>query len=159
MTAGYSGTPLPRKLGIKPGHRLALVGAPAGFEVTLGALPDGVTLLARPWASLDVVVCFTTRRADLARRFAPMARALDPAGGLWVAWPKRASRVPTDLDENAVRAVGLEAGLVDNKVCAIDETWSGLRFVYRLADRPARTARPVRTARTAKAARSGAFAR
>ena len=133
--AGYSGTPLPKKLGIKPYARVAVLRAPDGFEATLGELPDGVRLRTRARGPLDVIVSFTDNARDLRRRFAALAGALDPAGGLWIAWPKRASGVATDLDENVVREVGLAAGLVDNKVCAIDETWSGLRFVIRLADR------------------------
>jgi hypothetical protein len=136
VTAGYSGTPLSRKLGIKPGHRLALLAAPPDFEATLGALPDGVALRRDGRATADVVVAFTTEAADLERRFPALARRIPPDGGLWIAWPKRASGVPTDLSENIVREIGLAVGLVDNKVCAIDETWSGLRFVYRLKDRP-----------------------
>ena len=127
--AGYSGTPLPKKLGIKPGQRVALLRAPDGFDATLGELPEDVALRRTARGPLDVIVSFTDSERDLRRRFAALARALDPAGGLWIAWPKRASGVPTDLDGNVVREVGLAAGLVDNKVCAIDETWSGLRFV------------------------------
>jgi hypothetical protein len=136
--AGYSGTPLARKLGIKPRHRVGLVQAPPGFADTLDGLPDDVMLRTdlRGPAPFDVLVFFTTDRAALARAFADLAQRLKPAGGLWVAWPKRASGVATDLTEDVVRAVGLEVGLVDNKVCAIDDTWSGLRFVWRLADRP-----------------------
>jgi hypothetical protein len=134
--AGYSGTPLPKKLGIRPGVRLGLIGAPDGFEATLGSLPDGVRVCGVARGPLDVMVAFFVERAALARRFSGLAGALDPAGGLWIAWPKRASGVTTDLTENAVREVGLSSGLVDNKVCAVDEVWSGLRFVYRLRDRP-----------------------
>ena len=133
---GYSGTPLPKKLGIKPGQRVALLRAPEGFDATLGELPEGVALRRTARGPLDVIVSFTDTQRDLRRRFTTLARALDPAGGLWIAWPKRASGVPTDLDGNIVREVGLAAGLVDNKVCAIDETWSGLRFVVRVEDRP-----------------------
>ncbi len=134
--AGYSGTPLVNKLGIKPDHQVALVNAPADFPSTLGRLPAGVMLHdgARGGAK-DVIVFFTTRLADLRKRFGGLAGQLTPAGGLWIAWPKKASGVPTDLTENVIRDVGLEAGLVDNKVCAVDETWSGLRFVIRLKDR------------------------
>jgi len=135
-TAGYSGTPLPRKLGIRDGTRVALVSPPQGFDNTLGALPPGVQLRRQVRGRLDMIVFFVTRRAELARRFGPMARALEPDGALWVAWPKKTSGVATDLVEQTVQEVGLDAGLVDNKVCAIDGTWSGLRFVYRLADRP-----------------------
>jgi len=136
--AGYSGTPLVKKLGIKADCHLALLNAPPGFDVTLGELPLGVesqnNLRGGPF---DVIVFFTDRRADLEARFASRAKHLSPAGGLWIAWPKQASGVATDLNESVVRTIGLDGGLVDNKVCAIDETWSGLRFVIRLQDRPA----------------------
>jgi hypothetical protein len=135
--AGYSGTPLPKKLGIKPGARVALVRAPDGFEKFLAPLPPDVVLRRQARAPLDVVVLFVTRRAELARRFPPLARALRPDGGLWVAWPKRASCVVTDLHFEPVQTIGLDSGLVDNKVCAIDEVWSALRFVRRVADRVA----------------------
>ncbi len=134
--AGYSGTPLPRKLGIVDGTRIALISAPKGFEATLGGLPPGVSVTQQARGRLDVILYFATRRRELERRFPVLARALVPAGGLWVGWPKRTSGVATDLTENVAREIGLTAGLVDNKVCAIDEIWSGLRFVYRLADRP-----------------------
>ncbi len=134
--AGYSGTPLPRKLGIKPEARLGLVGAPDGFDQVLGELPPGVSVRRRLQGSLDVIIAFFVARSELERRLPACKNALTPAGGLWVAWPKRSSGVATDLGEGAVRELGLATGLVDNKVCAIDATWSGLRFVYRLADRP-----------------------
>src|SRR5262249_46508183 len=127
-----------QKLGIKPGHRVALVGAPEGFAATLGDLPEGV-LLHRGVPGkgpFDVIVFFTDRRARLRQRFAALAARLTPSGGFWVAWPKKASGVATDLTEDLVREVGLDGGLVDNKVCAVDETWSGLRFVVRVQDRP-----------------------
>jgi len=133
---GYSGTPLPRKLGIKPGARLALVGAPDDFlESTLAPLPDAVEVRARARGPLDTIVFFTRSRAQLERRFGGLARALDPAGSLWIAWPKRASGVKTDLTEDTLRDVILPQGLVDTKVCAIDDTWSGLRFVIRKENR------------------------
>ena len=136
--AGYSGTPLPKKLGIGEGARLALVRAPDGFAAFLAPLlPNGVRVRSRLSGTLDVVLFFVTRRSELERRFAGMARALEPAGGLWIAWPKKTAGVATDLSENVVREIGLGNGLVDNKVCAVDDVWSGLRFVYRLADRPA----------------------
>jgi hypothetical protein len=136
-TAGYSGTPLPKKLGIREEARLALVGAvPPGFDRTLGRLPAGVEVRRRARGRSDVIVCFVTRRAELARRFPRLKRALDPDGGLWIAWPKRASGVVTDMTEDVVREIALPGGLVDNKVCAVDETWSGLRLVYRVGDRP-----------------------
>jgi hypothetical protein len=128
--AGYSGTPLPRKLGIKPGHRLLLVDAPHGFA--LDDLPDDV-VEARDEA--DVIVAFHTERAELAERLPALRRRMDKAAGLWIAWPKRASKVQTDLTEDVVRELALANMLVDNKVCAIDETWSGLRLVIRLKDR------------------------
>ena len=132
--AGYSATPLARKLGIKEGHRIAFPGAPGHFEGLLD-LPDGVALRARARGPLDVIVFFTTRRSELERRLPALRRALDPAGGLWIAWPKRASGVQTDITEDVARELGYENALVDNKVCAIDETWSGLRLVIRLRDR------------------------
>ena len=134
--AGYSGTPLHRKLGIKEGHRVAFPAAPAEFQVLLGELPDGVTVKARAAGPLDVIVFFTTRRAELERRLPALRRAMDPAAGLWIAWPKRSSGVETDMTEDVVRELGLANRLVDNKVCAIDETWSGLRLVIRVEDRP-----------------------
>ena len=136
--AGYSGTPLARKLGIREGSLVALLGAPEGFEAELAPLPDGVRLRRRLQRDLDVAVLFVTDRRRLEQRFGPAAAALQPAGGLWVAWPRRSSGVTTDLTENALREVGLPAGLVDNKVCAINECWSGLRFVIRRENRPRR---------------------
>jgi hypothetical protein len=132
--AGYSGTPLFKKLGIKPGGRLAVISAPDGFAIA--DLPDGIVAATTLRGKADVIVCFVTATSDLEKRFPKLKAALDPAGGLWIAWPKRTAGVKTDLSENPIRAIGLGAGLVDNKVCAIDETWSGLRFVVRLADRP-----------------------
>ena len=148
--AGYSGTPLPRKLGIKPGARLGLVRAPVDFAKALGELPPGVTARAVGLGrsqldvrdqldvrgQLDVIVCFARSRQDLARDLPALRERLDAAGGLWIAWPKKSSGVATDLTEAEVRASGLAVRLVDNKVCAIDDVWSGLRFVVRLADRP-----------------------
>ena len=133
--AGYSGTPLARKLGIKPGHRVLLRHAPDDFEATLGDLPEGAIVLRRARSACDVIVAFYDRGAKLEREFAKLAALLEPAGGLWLAWPKRSAGVATDLDGGVIRGVGLSFGLVDNKVCAIDETWSGHRFVIRLKDR------------------------
>ena len=134
--AGYSGTPLPKKLGIKAGHRVLVLGAPAGFAKTLGPLPDAVVTGTRAGGGpYDVVVCFVTGRAALARQFKALRQVLQPNGGLWAAWPKKASGVKTDVTEDTVRAVAFPLGLVDNKVCAIDETWSGLRCVIRLENR------------------------
>jgi hypothetical protein len=135
--AGYSGTPLSKKLGINEDAAVVLVNAPDDFELDLAPLPDGVSVRRRlAGRDLDVIILFVTVRADLERRFPAATRSLQPAGGLWVAWPKRASGQPTDITENVVREIGLASGLVDNKVCAITEVWSGLRFVVRLADRP-----------------------
>ena len=134
--AGYSGTPLPRKLGIKPGHRVLALGAPDGFAGgALGELPNCVALRTTARGKADVIVSFHDRRAELARRMPRLRELMEPAAGLWIAWPKRASGVPTDLTEDVVRELALEHRLVDNKVCAIDGTWSGLRLVIRLRDR------------------------
>lgn len=133
--AGYSGTPLPRKLGIRPGARVALLGAPAGARATLGELPEGARLLGRIAPDLDVIVLFADRLTDLRRRLPAARTAMRPDGGLWIAWPKRSSGVPTDLGDAVVRELGLSTGLVDNKVCAFDDTWSALRFVVRVRDR------------------------
>jgi Protein of unknown function (DUF3052) len=139
VMAGYSGTPLVKKLGINEGHWVVLIDAPVGFDGTLGELPKGVKVAreVRGKGAVDVVLLFTKSRKDLERRFMKVAAGLNPDGGLWVAWPKKASGVPTDMTENVVRDVALPKGLVDNKVCAIDDTWSGLRLVYRLENRPA----------------------
>jgi hypothetical protein len=135
--SGYSGTPLPRKLGIKPGHRVLLLRAPERFEdATLGALPDGVTVARTARGSADVIVAFFDRRAELERRMPALRERMEPAAGLWIAWPKRSSGLATDLTEDVVRELALANRLVDNKVAAIDATWSGLRLVIRLADRP-----------------------
>jgi hypothetical protein len=124
----YSATPLPKKLGIKEGSRVALQKAPAGFAERLGVKP-------KLRGEFDVAVLFATRQGELTRAFTPLARRLAPAGGLWVAWPKKASGVRTDLTFDSVQRTGLDAGLVDNKSCAIDDTWQALRFVIRLSDR------------------------
>jgi hypothetical protein len=131
MTAGYSGTPLVRKLGFKPGQRVAYIDAPDHFPALLGELPDGVDVRSGLRRPLDLVVCFVTERAALERRLPAVRPRLDPAGMLWIAWPKRSSGVVTDMTEDVVREVALPTGLVDTKVCAIDETWSGLRLVVR----------------------------
>lgn len=138
----YSSTPLARKLGIREGSRVLVAGAPAGFD--LGPLPPGVERLRRlgrgPRSArgLDVALLFVTRRAELSRRFAPIEAALEPNGRLWVAWPKKASKLDTDLTFEAVQRHGLAAGLVDNKSASIDDVFQGLQFVVRLEDRPAR---------------------
>jgi hypothetical protein len=132
-SAGYSGTPLARKLGIRPGMAVALLNAPEAFEDTLGELPGHVRIYRRLGGHRDAVVVFVTRRAVLSRRLADLRAAIAPAGMIWVAWPKRASKVDTDLTENVVRELALPTGLVDILVCAIDETWSGLKLVIRKA--------------------------
>ena len=136
--AGYSGTPLAKKLGITVATRVSLVAAPDGFVDLLAPLPDGVRIIDSARGRSDVLIFFATRRNELHRRCAKLANAIATDGGMWIAWPKRTANVATDLNGNLVREIGLACGLVDNKVCAIDETWSGLRFVYRVADRPAR---------------------
>ena len=136
-TAGYSGTPLPQKLGIKAGSRVLLDSAPDGFESdTLGDLPDGVVVHRRAGkAAYDVVLAFRADASTYRRHLDRDIARITTAGRLWVAWPKKASGVLTDLNDNVVRIEGLAAGVVDTKVCAIDETWSGLMFVRRLRDR------------------------
>ena len=137
MPAGYSGTPLPVKLGIGEGDEIALIGAPERFEDTLGSLPDVASMhtdLADD-ARYDVIVAFITQRSELEAELPRLRIRMAPACGLWIAWPKRASRVPTDVTDQVIRDVVLPTGLVDNKVCAIDETWSGLRLVIRKQNR------------------------
>jgi hypothetical protein len=129
--AGYSGTPLAKKLGIKDGDRVALLGAPEGFERELQPLPDGVVLGTRLAPKPAVALAFFTQRSPLERRLPALEDAVRPAGSLWIAWPKKSSGVPTDLDENLLREVILPTGFVDNKVCAVTDVWSGLRFVLR----------------------------
>ncbi len=142
--AGYSGTPLPKKLGIKEGDLVAFVRAPQEFRGALGELPEGVTVRTRMTAPRrahaphpNVIVAFFTRRAEFEERLPRLMATLDVDGGLWIGWPNRASGIDTDITEDVVRDTGVEQGMVDNKVCAIDETWSGLRLVYRRENRPA----------------------
>jgi hypothetical protein len=134
--AGYSKTPLVQKLGIKPGHKIVLLNAPHHYMDALGSLLGDVQVERELAGPCDLIQFFATRRAALEEQFPALKAALAPAGALWIAWPKRSAKVPTDLDENIIRAIGLAHGLVDVKVIAVDEVWSGLRFVYRLADRP-----------------------
>ncbi len=133
---GYSGTPLAKKLGLKPGHRVCLLGAMT--DIPLDGAPDGLEIKAtllgtRPF---DLIAYLTSDAREMERRAGFLAQRLTPAGMLWLGWPKKASGVPTELSDGAVRAIGLATGLVDNKTCAIDGVWSGLRFVKRLRDRP-----------------------
>lgn len=130
---GASSTPLPKKLGIKPGHRVALLNAPAGFAAALAPLPEAVETVDKLDDSdpFDVVIWFGTERAGLERIVKDVRAVLEPDGGLWIGWPKRASGVPTEVTDDIVREVALPTGLVDNKICAIDATWSGIRLVVR----------------------------
>ena len=129
MSAGYSGTPLEKKLGIKPGHRVMLLNAPAGFALA------GVRPVTRASGFADVILTFHTERHDLARRVPVLRERMEQNAGLWIAWPKKASKRPTDITEDVVREIAFANRLVDNKVAAIDEVWSGLRLVIRLKDR------------------------
>ena len=136
--AGYSGTPLPRKLGVKPGDAVAILGGPDAVAAEIAGVP-GLPPVRRELAGrdpLDVIVVFVTRRADLAGQLARLRARMAPAAGLWVAYPKRASGVSTDMTDHAVREIALPTGLVDNKICAIDQTWTGLRLVIRRELRP-----------------------
>ncbi|MGD0993463.1 MAG: DUF3052 domain-containing protein [Gemmatimonadales bacterium] len=133
--AGYSKRSLVDKLGIKPGASVLILEAPKGYANTLGPLPTGVAVAKALKAHLTFIHLFVTKRADLERRFAALQKALAPAGMLWISWPKKASGVPTDVTEDVVREVALARGLVDVKVCAVDDTWSGLKLVRRLKDR------------------------
>jgi hypothetical protein len=133
--AGYSGTPLLKKLGIKPGHSLCVLGAPMDYAQLLGGLPEGVSLSARIRPEADCVHLFETRRAGLAGHLKTLAKMLKPKGMVWVSWPKKSSGVPSEILEDTVRELALPLGLVDVKVCAVDETWSGLKLVWRLENR------------------------
>jgi len=128
---GYSGTPLPKKLRIKEGSRVALLGAPADFETTLGDLPADVSIRWQARGKNDIVILFAESRAEMERRFAAAEKTMAEGGGMWIAWQKKSSGVVTDLTPNIVRRYGLDSGLVDYKICAIDETWSGLLFARR----------------------------
>jgi hypothetical protein len=136
--AGYSGTPLPQKLGIRPGHRVGLDSAPPGFEATLGALPDGARLLpASRGTDFDLILLFVKDLKTLAAKLAPTIARMAPSTALWICWPKKTSPLATDVSETEVRKRGLAAGVVDIKVCAVDHDWSGHKFMFRLKDRPA----------------------
>jgi hypothetical protein len=136
--AGYSSTPLPKKLGIKEQSRIAFVNAPKEFESYLGPLPASAEIVKRLTKPLDIILLFVTVERALAKDFAKFADKLATNGMIWVAWPKKSSGVETDLSFERVQRIGLDAGLVDVKICAIDETWSGLKFVFRLKDRQTR---------------------
>jgi hypothetical protein len=133
----YSGTPLWKKLGIREGSRVLLVGAPEGLSLGEG-VPPGVRVLARAAKGVDVAVLFSTSSVEVERRFMGLAKSLDPAGRLWIAWPKKAANVPTDVTFDIAQGIGLDAGLVDNKSASVTDVFQGLQFVYRLQDRPGR---------------------
>jgi hypothetical protein len=132
---GYSGTPLPKKLGIKERFRVCLVNTPTEVRTELKAALAACEIVDNGKASLDFAMVFTKSKTELAREFKRISKLLAPAGMLWISWPKKSSGVVTDLDENVVRNIGLAAGLVDVKVCAVTDVWSGLKFVRRLKDR------------------------
>jgi hypothetical protein len=134
--AGYSGTPLAKKIGIKEGSRVALVNAPKDFQFEPKELPDNVEFIKGSAKSLDIILFFVTTERALAKDFSKLAARLTANGMIWIAWPKKSSGVATDLTFNRVQTIGLDARLVDVKICAVDDTWSGLKFVYRLKDRP-----------------------
>ena len=133
---GYSKRSLSDKLGIKEGFRIAILNPPKNYTKMLGALPDGVAVVERRGSGLDLIHCFVMSRREAASAISALKDNISSRGALWVSWPKASSGVKTDLNENAIRELGLKSGLVDVKVCAVDETWSGLKFVYRLKDRP-----------------------
>ncbi|HKR58877.1 MAG TPA: hypothetical protein VJS64_04030 [Pyrinomonadaceae bacterium] len=133
--AGYSGTPLITKLGVKPGFRVSLINAPKNFRSELGPLPDAAKFTSATAESLNLILVFVSSEKELMLKFAPLAAKLQKNGMIWVAWPKKSSGVVTDLTFNNVQRIGLDAGLVDVKICAVNEIWSGLKFVYRLKDR------------------------
>jgi hypothetical protein len=135
MPAGYSGRSLVDKLGIRPAMRVALLGAPPGYDATLGELPPGVVVRRAARGALDCVQLFVDRAAELDRRLPALRTAIAPDGMIWVSWPKRSSGRPTDVTEGTVRDRALAHGLVDVKVCAVDEVWSGLKLVIRRRDR------------------------
>jgi hypothetical protein len=135
MMAGYSGTPLPKKLGIKENQRIALINAPEGFQDLFNPLPRNTKVVSPVTAPLDLVLIFTDREKSLATHFPLLATKLSSNGMIWVAWPKKSSGVDTDLVFDRVQRIGLDCGLVDVKICAIDEIWSGLKFVIRVKDR------------------------
>ena len=137
--AGYSQRSLPDKLGIRRGTRVIAIGAPRSYRSALGELPQGASLHARLSASGCFIHCFVRRRSELANKFPRLARALSDDGMLWISWPKKSARLDSDLTENVVREIGLTLGLVDVKVCAVDEVWSGLKFVRRVSNRGDRT--------------------
>jgi hypothetical protein len=133
--AGYSGTPLPKKLGIKEQFVVRFYNEPDGFRELLDGMPESVKIISSKKSDLDLVIFFSSSKTKLEKEFFSLMKMIKKDGTLWISWPKKTSKLAGDLNENIVRAIGLEAGLVDVKVCAIDEDWSGLKFVYRLIDR------------------------
>ena len=134
---GYSGTPLAKKLGIKPGTKLVVVGdVPDEYKTWLGPLPGRATISGRGKQPFEAVHVFATKRAELAKHLAHLRKTLEPDGYVWISWPKKASRVPTSITEDVIREVALPLGFVDIKVCAVSEVWSGLKLVIRLSERP-----------------------
>lgn len=131
MVSGYSGTPLAKKLGIKPGAKVVVTGAPKSYRASLEPLPEHVTFEKMVSESIELIHLFTDSRAALAAALARYRKAMRPDAIIWVSWPKKASKVPTDITEDTVREVALPLGLVDVKVCAVDEVWSGLKLVIR----------------------------
>jgi hypothetical protein len=134
-SAGYSGTPLPQKLGIKPGDRIVALGAPWSYADVVAPLPDGAAVSARMPSRARFVHLFVREAAELDRRLAALDRALEDDGMIWISWPKKSSGLATDLTEHGIRRAALPLGLVDVKVCAVDEVWSGLKLVRRVASR------------------------
>jgi len=139
MPAGYSKRSLPEKLGIKPGSRICILNAPTNYNDTLGELPPSVQRLSKPKGVLNFIHFFARQRSELERVFPALKRELAETGMLWISWPKAASKIATDVNENAVREIGLKNQMVDVKVCAVDAVWSGLKFVYRIKDRTVKT--------------------
>src|SRR5262249_41932799 len=135
MPAGYSGSPLPKKLGINDGFRVVLIGAPTDVRSELRLALAGCEVFSEPQTPLDFAMLFCKSRMELKQGFPEIAKCLAPAGMLWVSWPKKSSGVASDVDENVVREIGLATGLVDVKVCAVTDVWSGLKFVRRVKDR------------------------
>lgn len=135
MTAGYSGTPLVRKLGIRPNERIVALNAPPHYAKLLGELPEGATIRDRVSSGVAFVHLFATRRIELEKQLGSLRAKLDDAGILWVSWPKKAAKMETDITEDTIREVALPLGLVDVKVCAVDETWSGLKLMVRRTNR------------------------
>lgn len=140
-TAGYSGRPLAAKLGFKEGSTVHVIGAPAHYKALLAPIPAGVTFATKVSADTDIVHVFVTRRTELATRLSVVLPAIKPDAAIWVSWPKKASKMPTDITEDVIRELALPMGLVDVKVCAVDETWSGLKLVIRKALRSAKRGR------------------